>query len=1039
MKKKKTVFERKYHLLWIFTFLIISTVTKAQEKVNITGTITDGNIPILGVNILVEGTNRGTVSDFDGNYSIQAAKGETLLFSSVGFEKQSIIVGEQNTINISLQESSEQLEQVVIVGYGTQRKIEVTGAVSNVSSEIISKAPVSDLGEALQGQIAGVNIQASNGRPGESANIQIRGVGSLSPGSLGPLFVVDGVPFQGNPNIAPEQIESIDVLKDGASAAVYGTRAANGVILITTKKGKKGQMRVNYSTYVAVQNITSGVPLMNTSQQFFSDQIINDVEGTVNNTLFLNPNALDFDSDFVGDVQNNNALIQNHNINVSGGINDLTLNLNSAYFDQEGVLENSGFNRLTTRITGEYKKNRLKIFSSIGITDELRKQEPFALLEQAIAQKPFQPPVSDIVPVDGRVQLGVGTGQPELLSFLTRELNNRDDRKIRSSNVAFSLDYEVIDGLTYRANLGRNTFNFRRKFFRPQYLLFNVEGNFVPGASREDAILQESFIFSQRSTIENSLNYNKNFGKHNIKLLALTSFEQFDSKTVNTGVIGLQSNDTDVLGAGEEAIKPSGFDDKNKLSGLLTRIQYNYNDRYLISGSYRRDGSSKFAPVNRFGDFFGVSVGWNVSEEAFFKNANIDIINNLKFRASWAEVGNQSIPSFLFTPRIESGANFIIGDELVFGQIGRRFVDPNIKWETKISKNIGIDLSMFNNRLSIVADYYQNDREDLLLEEQLPPSAGTNTPRDNTFRSRVTNAGNLTNKGIELSISYKDETKFGLKWNVSGTFTKNNNEVTDLNGTRRGFSGGRPLATIGNADNTTFLAEGFEAGAFFLLQNAGVIKTQEQLTAYQQLVPTARLGDIQYVDQPTIDSNNDGIADSGDGVINENDRTYAGSGQAEFEAGLNISFDFKGFDLFIQNYLSYGAEVYNGARLAAYVYGRHLEQFNQWSPQNTDSDIPARRSGLVTSSTRARSDFFLEDGTYLRIRNITLGYSIPDASLPEFITKLRIYATAQNPFTFTEYTGFDPEIGGDGIFTRGVDALSYPVTRRFLFGVEFGF
>ncbi|KAA1243299.1 TonB-dependent receptor [Aquimarina sp. RZ0] len=1032
MKKINTIFERKYYLLLMFVLIISSVSTRAQEKTDISGTITDGSIPLLGVNVLVQGSNRGAVSDFDGNYVVSASKGEVLVFSSIGFISQTVVVGDKTVINVVLETSSQELEQVVVIGYGTQRKIEVTGAVTNISSETIARAPVSDVGEALQGQVAGVNIQASNGRPGEAANIQIRGVGSLNAGSNGPLFVVDGVPFQANPNIAPEQIQSIDILKDGAAAAVYGTRASNGVILITTKQGKKGQLRADYSTYLAIQNITSGIPLMNTQQQFFYTQVTDQREGSslVDQIFDFNANALNVDNDFIEDVQKNNALIQNHNINVSGGVNDLTLNLSGNFFDQEGVLINSGFNRLTTRITGQYKRNRLKVFSSVSITDELREQEPFALLERAISQRPFQPAISSTRPVDGVVNLGDGTGQPELLGFLTRELASEDKRRVRSSNVALNIEYEVLEGLTYRANLGRNTFDFRRKFLQPQYLLFDNQGNFVPTASREDAMLQESFIFSQRSTVENSLNYYKDFGKHNIKLLGLTSFEQFDSSTVNTGVIGLLSNDTDTLGAGEEGIKPNGSDDRQILTGLLGRIQYNYDDRYLISASYRRDGSSQFGPSNRFGDFFGVSLGWNVSEEPFFENANIDFINNFKLRASWGEVGNSRIDSFLFTPIIEPGVNGILGREgqIAIGQIGRRFVDPNIKWETSISRNIGLDLSFFSNKFSITADYYVNNQEDLLLGEQLPPSLGGNAPGDSSFNERVVNAGNLTNKGFELAMSYKGQTEKGLKWNVSGTFTTNDNEITDLNGTARGFQGGVPLVTQGT-DPTTFLAEGFEAGAFFLLENNGVIKTQEQLDAYNSTITnsSARLGDIMYIDQ------------NGDNLIDENDRVYAGSGQAEWEAGLSISLDYKGFDFYLQNYVSYGAEIYNGARLAAYAYDRHLDLFNQWSPENPNSDIPADIAGTITENVRSRSDYFVEDGSYWRIRNITLGYSIPEDSLPESIRNVRVYVTGQNPFTFTEYTGFDPEVGGDGIFTRGVDLATYPVSRRFLFGVQLGF
>ncbi|MEM9686039.1 MAG: TonB-dependent receptor, partial [Bacteroidota bacterium] len=356
-----------------------------------------------------------------------------------------------------------------------------------------------------------------------------------------------------------------------------------------------------------------------------------------------------------------------------------------------------------------------------------------------------------------------------------------------------------------------------------------------------------------------------------------------------------------------------------------------------------------------------------------------------------------------------------------------RFSDPNIKWETTISKNLGIDLTMFNNRLNLTVDIYQNDKEDMLLQERLPPSSGTHHPNTfNIYDVRVTNAGNMVNKGIELSLSYNNTTAYGLKWNITTTFTRNKNEVTDLNGIERGYANGRPVLSLGgDPDFTTFLAVGYEAGAFFLVQNDGIIKTQEELDAYSLIDASAQLGDVRYIDQ------------NGDNTIDENDRVYLGSGQADFETGLNLSFEYKGIDLFVQTYYSHGAEIYNGAKFFAYGWGRHLDQYHMWSPQNPDSDIATYRQSAFHNNVRARSDYFLEDGTYLRIRNLTLGYTLPkEFTLKYGIERFRIYATATNPFTFTAYDGYDPEVGGDGIFTRGLDRGNYPVTRHILGGIQ---
>ncbi|MEM6963916.1 MAG: TonB-dependent receptor [Bacteroidota bacterium] len=1009
--------------------LLMGVSFSYAQNLTVKGVVTGDSESLIGVNVLVKGSDRGTATDIDGNYEIEAAADDILVFSYTGFRLTEVPVDNRTTIDVVMQLNTSILDEVVVVGYGTQKKKEVTGAVAKIESATILKTATADVGDALQGNVAGVNVQASSGRPGDGANIQIRGLGSINAGALGPLFVVDGIPYDQDPNIAPEQIESIDILKDGAAASIYGTRASNGVILITTKKGVAGEMKVDFSAYGGVQNITSGTPLMNTQQQMYAEEVRLNALGRDPLIFFFNPDALDYDSDFVGDVQRNNAGIQNYNLGVSGGIQNLTFSLNSNYFDQTGVLINSGFNRFTNRVTGELTKGKFKAFATVNFTEENRQVEPWALYELAIVQVPWQPPLSGITPV-GESGFQIPVRNEIQYGYLSSQLDTENRNKVNSSNIALNLQYEILDGLTYRVNLGRNTWDFRGSFFQPQYLVFRADGSYNPTASRPQALLSENFIFNKKEALENVLSYEKLFGKHKVNLLGVFSYERFNSKALGTGVIYSEtaSNDIVNLGAGSEGVAPNSFDETRTLAGKLARVQYNYDDRYLLSGSFRRDGSSKFSESNRYGNFFGFSAGWNISSEKFFDN--VKQIDALKLRASYAAVGNQDIPSYAFSPVIESGVNYPFGfnEELNFGLVQRAYVNSNIKWETTVSRNLGIDLSMLDYRLTFTADVYFNEKQDMLLSERLPPSSGTHQPRAQSFYSvKVTNAGNMTNKGVELALNYQNRTSFGLNYRLTSTFTRNVNEVTDLNGVERGFANGRPSLALGNnVDFTTFLAEGYEAGAFFLVETDGIIKTPEELDEYKAIDPSAQLGDVRYIDQ------------NGDNVITDSDRVYAGSGQAEFEAGLGLNLEYKNFDFFIQGYLSYGAEIYNGAAFYAYATGRHLDIYHMWSPQNPDSDVPTDRQNSFHNNVRARSDLFIEDGSYLRIRNINFGYTFPSVDRIGF-ERLRIYVSAMNPFTFTRYEGYDPEVGGDGLFLRGIDRGNYPVARRFIFGVQAGF
>ncbi|WP_422360142.1 SusC/RagA family TonB-linked outer membrane protein [Reichenbachiella sp.] len=1019
--------QAKFKCLLSALMLMISFGFVQAQNNTVSGKVSGEGESLPGVNVLVKGTTTGVISDIEGNYKIDVAEGATLVFSFIGFQTQEVEVGSRSTLDVSLISDVKSLEEVVVIGYGSKKKKEVTGAVSNLSGDRITAIPVPDLGNALQGQIAGVNVQASSGAPGAQSNIQIRGISSLQ-GDNTPLFVVDGIPYSDNPNIAPSQIASIDVLKDAGSAAVYGVRGANGVILITTKQGAAGKLSIDMSSYYGIQKITSGTPLMGLHEQFYHDEIQLAAQNRSPFVLSQNPNSLQNNSDFVGDIQNDNAPIMNYDLNVSGGNGGFSFNANVNYFKQEGVLINSLFDRLSTRLTGNYRSEngKFSIFTSLGWSQEEREQEPWAIYENAIRQKPWNTPIKDL-PEFGDGVL-VPDGGEINYSQLSANLANTDETNGDRYNFAMRARYQVIDGLNLEVRLGQNTYQNRRVRFEPKYLVYNNEGLLSASAGRPNATLRENYLWRTNRSWENVLSYQKDFGKHSVSFTGVLSYEDYvqDQVGVSVSMSEQSRNFIQVLGAGETPGSPTSDLQEWSQTGKYARVEYDFADRYLISMGVRYDGSSRFSKENRYEAFPSVSLGWNVAEESFF---NVGFINDLKFRASWGTVGNSNIAPYSYTPIIESGVNYLFGAEeaLSSGLVQRTHVDPDLKWETSISKNIGLDAGFINNKLQFTADYYITDSEDMLLGQLLPLSAGTYVPGAvNDFGIRNTNAGNMTNKGIELALSYRSQTSFGLEYSISGTFTRNRNTVTSLNGPERGYPGGSPVQTIPGDDNTTFFAVGYPAGAFFLIPTNGIIKTPEQLAEYQELDPDANMGDLMYVNTDTTDME-----------INDNDRVYMGSGQADFEMGINVNLKYKNFDFAVQGYYSHGAKVFNGAKMFAYARGRHLDLYTMYSPQNTESDIPIYRSP-THANVRSRSDYFLEDGTYFRIRMLSLGYNIK--ALQKYgVGNMRVYFSSLNPFTFTNYEGYDPEIGGNGPLTRGVDSGSYPITRQFMLGLELNF
>ncbi len=1026
------------------TFLLLCLMVTSfmcQAQATVSGVVVDdaSGEGIPGVTIQIKGTTSGTITNFDGTYSLEVPNSEaTLIFSFVGFKTQEILVGNASTIDVTLELSVEQLEELVVVGYGTQRKKEVTGSLGSVDSKEILKTATSDLGNAIQGQIAGVSVQASSGAPGAAANIIIRGVGSAN-GNVDPLYVVDGIPYAGNPNLVPEEIETITVLKDGAAAAVYGTRASNGVILITTKTAKGQDLKVNYSMYAGVQSIFSGVPLMTGAETLYAEEVEErQLTGQQSEKIVLSPGSLERETDFIGTILNDNAPIQNHNLTLTKGFKNFNVSMINNYFQQEGVLIKSNYDRLSSRVNTNYFKGKFEASLNLAVEFDNTETPPggtdvnqISLYQNALAQRPYQALPESLS--SDTVQLPFEN--PQNIGGFAGSLTNENMSESTDLNAALNLKYEIIDGLFYQIRAGGNITNTTSRFYSPRFIIIAQNNEVENLSSRPNILTNNSESEFSKWTLENILTYKRTIGDHSFTGNLAYTQEKFIFE--NTGTQTTETPDTTII------TNPAPFKSENALTGALARVQYSFKDRYFASLSMRRDGSSNFGPENRYGYFPGASFGWNVSDEPFF-SVDPSIVSNLKLRASFAEVGNQSIPQYQFSALIFEGSNYTFGREanpnFLLGASQRSIPNPAIQWETNVTRNIGLDASFLDNKINLTLDLYRNSKQDMLLNVTPPPSAGIFIPEGGEFTQRFQNIGDMVNEGVELTLGYSDN--FGeLQSNLSAVFSRNTNAVERLaeGQGRFGLSGGFP--TIGGA-NTTFLVEGHEVASFFLMQTEGTIKTQAELDEYNTVFPgaNARLGDLKYVDQLTVDSNGDGIPDTGDGVINDDDRVFMGSGTPEFEIGFNGNFGYKRFDLSFQLFYSHGAEIYNGSKAYAYQTARHRDLLYQWQPANPDSNVPSLRRNGGHPNFMTWTDQFLEDGTYLRLRLVTIGYNVPIDFIKNKNESLRVYFSAQNLFTITDYSGFDPEIGfTDNFYWRGVDRGNYPVARRIIGGLQFNF
>lgn len=998
-------------------FSIFSTVLFAQQPVK--GRVTSGDTALIGATIQVKGSSVATQTDANGDFTINTSPNATLVVSSVGFTSSEVKVGNKTSLQVALIAAASNLNEVVVIGYGTVRRRDLTGAVATIKGADIKAQGVSDVTRSLQGRMPGVAIEAAGGDPGSGTRILIRGVGTL--GNATPLYIVDGVQVSNINNLSSNDIESIDVLKDASAAAIYGSRAANGVVLVTTRSGRSGKPVIQLSSNVGVQNILRKVDVLNAREWANVSNAAHDAAGFARLDIAKNPDSLGVGTNWQ-DAIYRRGLVQQYQMLISGGSEATRFSVSGSYNDQQGIVKVTGYKRYNVRVKSETTKGRLKFGETVLLSREKWVRMPGGWGGQGgnpVGSAAKMIPVFQIYDSTALGGYAGAYGPVVNVANPVAQLNLEDiNRELTSILANAYADLTLLPGLRYRFNLGyTNNFGSNNDYWKRYTVgtLFSHPTNDLTQNKDQNTLV----------LLENTLNYDKRFGKHSLQALAGYTYQKNRYTFLSSGRTDLPDG-IDVLDAGAGTSSTGGNRIENTLLSILGRVIYSFDNRYLLTASIRRDGSSRFGSANRYGNFPSIALGWNVSNESFFK-PYANAISNLKLRASYGELGNQEIGDYQYSAAIASNINYVTGADQHkwFGSIQTAFASPFIKWENTRTFNAGMDLGLLRNKLSITADYFIKQTNDVLLNVPIPGSAGS-------VSNPVVNAGTLRNKGIEVGINYAD--KVGkLNYSVFGTFSKVNNKVIELGTGSQQIFGGQPTH---HGASTTLTEAGGPISAFYLIQAVGIFNSQKEVDDYnkdgQSIQPNAAPGDIKFLDA------------NGDGRISDEDKVYLGSPFPKFEYGFGVNASVANFDLNMFFQGTYGNKIYNGLRQdlesMSLEFNYSRSTLNAWTPENR-SDIPRAVINDPNYNDRTSSRF-LESGSYLRMKTLQLGYTFSeDLGKKMNISSLRAYISADNLFTITNYTGYNPDIGRTGsIFDRGVDFghVSYPLARTISLGFQLG-
>lgn len=1013
------------------------------QNIEITGTVLDGSkMPIIGASVLEKGTTNGIITDFDGNFNLSVSPNGTLSISYVGYKTQEIPVNGKTRFNVTLVEDTELLDEVVVVGYGTMKKSDMTGAISSVDVEELTKRATTNPAEALQGKIAGVNIMKSGGNAGAGVSVKIRGVKSF--GDNEPLYIIDGFPGDIN-NVNPSDIQSMEVLKDGAAAAIYGSVAANGVVIITTKNGKKDEgIKVDFNSYLSFTKVARKLELLNAKEyQQVHKQMYENYNQYSNNPIEIPEyvtREYNTDTDWQ-DAMLRSGLSQNYMISIRGGNESAQYSLSYNHADEKGIFIGNDYKQDNVRMKMHLKKYIFDVDANLNLRVTDNKQPNYPLKEIYMIT-----PLMEIYDENNEYGFALSDhdGLPSCRNIMADNHYITTTDKVYYTSGNIGITAKITNWLNFKTSYSYRGNHARDTYHAPRYIADVKSINEYPTYS-------ENTSYWQEQVFDNVLNFNKEIGKHNINAMLGSSIT---SQKYTWNSIGVEGKTTVYQIENGELVTnviPGGFLDENfatidagqggtysgsgsrweyNRASFFGRINYNFNDRYLIQATVRYDGSSKFGADSRWGCFPSVAIGWRISEEEFFPKQ--DILNNLKFRASWGRLGNENALGYYDFQALISTYNtkyqgYIQGDgeNPWAGSIARGLENRSLRWETTDTKNIGFDLGMFNNRLTGNINYYFNKTEDLLITKALPPSAGLANP--------ILNVGVMSNHGFELELNWSDKAN-KLLYNIGLNLSTINNKVVSLSDENQILYG--EGLKFGTEHFPTQTRVGKPIGSFYLYKTDGIFQSMDEVNAHvndkgELLQPDAKPGDIRFVD---TDKN---------GVINEEDKVYCGSGMPKLEANINLSFEYNNFDLSAIISSSVGRKIYNGNR---YLYEgmNSVSNFlkstlNAWTPDNTDTDVPRAVYQDPNNNTR-ESDRFLENGDFIRLRQIQLGYTFPKNLISKiYVDKLRFYVSCDNLFTITNYSGVDPEFSRSSVLNNGIDKLIYPFTRSFTVGAQLTF
>lgn len=1000
----------------ILTTEAIKDLHAQQQAKTVTGTVTDvSGEPIIGANIRIKGTTTGTITDIDGNFSIEAEPQSVIEVSYIGYLTQETVINNQKSIRFLLKEDTKTLDEVVVIGYGVQKKADLTGSVANINTEKLNTQSNANIGQALQGKIAGVDIVSQGGAPGSGTRIMVRGIGTLNNAS--PLYIVDGMYMNSIDHINPNDIASIDVLKDASSAAIYGSRAANGVIIVTTKEGSntEGKPIIDLSVNLGISTASK-----------FLDML--DAKGWAEVTTIarqaIGKPALDMATDLANkpdndwqDIMFRPALMQNYNLSVKGGGKYSTYYTGLGYFNQDGIVKGTNYQRYNIQSKNDYKRGIFSAGTNLIISfshDKPLHQKLRGGMIGTILQS-----VPTLEKYDDTREGGYGgtygdvVNIPHPLAIIDDNIMDRYNENVKIFANLYA-QIELFKGLKYKLNLTPD-FSFERyKNYLNKYD-FGLATNSITQ-------LTERQRRRRNILVENLLTFDRTFGEHKISALAGYTYQDSRFRHIQAYGEGLPQG-LEEIDAATTNRSNEGNSWRSVLTSILGRVFYSYQNKYLFTATIRRDGSSKFGKNNRYGYFPSFSLGWNVAEEKFMEN--VHWLDQLKLRGGYGVLGNQEIDNYQYSSTITTGINYPDGNGgLLQGAFPKNFANPDIKWEETAMTNVGIDFMAFNNRLSLTADYYVKNTKDILLTVPIPiSSGGANDP--------IRNAGKIRNNGFEFNLGWMDQPNPDISYGINLIGSFNKNKVIAMGSESGSIKGGSTNQNI----TTSETKAGYPIGGYWLISTAGYFNSQEEVDAYakdgKKIQPAAEPGDIKFVD-----ANNDG-------VINDDDRVFQGSPFPDFTFALNGNMRYKNFDLSIGLQGVLGNKIYNATRqtLEDVTKGSNFlaSCLDYWTPENKNASHPRLTWDDPNRNTRAESDRYLENGSYLRLRSVQLGYTFPQTWFKGAIQHARVYINAENLFTITSYSGYSPDVNADNANYRGFDNFIYPTNRTFMLGLNVTF